>query len=248
VYCEFDSVFGNCVNLRVASVPYAIDYPGTVSDRPSECTLPLGDLVVSLDEASGRLTLCSSRVGLPVRPVYTASMWERLLPPAARLLMDGFAESPVHIPPNSWWLNASVEGPPNGIERHPRIELGEVVVRRAFWAARADEVPRRRPDESEAHYLLRFTAWLRDNGLPDRSFVRVYGDEGHRLLKDRKPMFLDAANWFLVMAFERRLARDAGLAFFTEELPRIGEGAGREPIRARVIEYVFEIASEDPGE
>jgi hypothetical protein len=228
---EFDHAFGNTVNLRRASVPYAIDYPGHVSDRPPERVLALGDLMVR--HGAGRLALVHR--GRPVKPVYTGTIWELLLPPAARFLLDAFAEPAMFVPPHSWWLNPPARALPDGVEHHPRVDVGGLTVRRAFWATRAAEVPRRAAGEHEAAYLLRFTGWLRRHGIPPRTFARVLDSRLGRVVKQRKPMFLDVANWFLVLAFEQSLGADDDLVFFTEVLPALPEAGGR------VTEYALEV-------
>ncbi len=231
---EWDHVFGSTLNVRRAAVPYTIDYPGLVSDRPAERILPLYGLTVTHDPADGCLRLQAPGHG-PVQPVYTGGNWEVLLPPAVRFLMDGFAEPPMFLAPQSWWLNEPVRGVPAEVRHLPRLELGRLTVRRALWAVRAGAVPRRGVGEGDAAFMLRFTAWLRRHGIPDRCFVRVLEPGAGRVVARSKPMPLDAGNWFLLTAFEGRLGGADDLVLFTEELPELSGDEGRH-VRELMVE------------
>jgi hypothetical protein len=61
------------------------------------------------------------------------------------------------------------------------------------------------------------------------------------MTKARKPLYVDFANWFLCMVFERLLAQPADTVMFREALPQpedaIASGAGG----ARVGEVVVEL-------
>ncbi|MEV7676664.1 lantibiotic dehydratase [Streptomyces sp. NPDC088752] len=223
---EWDHVFGSTLNVRRAAVPYTIDYPGLVADRPADRILPLHELTVTYDLAYGRLRLCAPAHG-PVQPVYTGGNWEVLLPPAARFLMDGFAEPPMFLAPQSWWLNEPIRELPAEVRHLPRLELGRLTVRRALWAVRAGSVPQREVGEGDAAFMLRFTAWLRGHSIPDRCFVRVLEPGAGRVVARSKPMPLDAGNWFLLTAFEGRLGDADDLVLFTEELPELSGDEGR---------------------
>ncbi|WP_256105418.1 lantibiotic dehydratase [Streptomyces sp. ODS05-4] len=231
---EWDHAFGSTLNVRCAGVPYTIDYPGLVADRPADRVLPLHELTVVHDASAGSLRLEAPGHG-PVRPVYSGGNWEALLPPAARFVMDGFAEPPMFLAPQSWWLNEPVRRVPGRVRRLPRLELGRLTVRRAVWAVGAAMVPRRDAGEQEAAYLLRFVAWTRDNGIPDRCFVRVLEPGAGRVVARAKPMPLDTGNWFSVMAFEARLGGGQDLVLFTEELPELSGDEGRH-VRELVVE------------
>ncbi|MGW3134890.1 lantibiotic dehydratase [Streptomyces sp. NPDC001139] len=217
---EWDHAFGSTLNLRCASVPYTIDYPGLVTDRSADRVIPLHELNVVHHLADGSLRLEAPEHGA-VQPVYSGGNWEVLLPPAVRFMMDGFAEPPMFLAPQSWWLNEPIRKVSTQVQHHPRLELGRLTVRRAVWAAGAGMVPRRSTGEDDAAYLLRFAAWMRVQGIPDRCFVRVLEPGIGRVVARSKPMPLDTGNWFSVMAFEDRLGNAENLVLFTEELPRL---------------------------
>jgi hypothetical protein len=246
---ELDSIFGNSVNLRCHSAPYTVDFPGLVSDRPAARTIPLAELVVEHRSGGEFLELVWPKLGQRVRLVYTATIWELLLPPASRLLMDAFAEPATFLPPHSWWLNGEFRAPPSDVEYLPRIVLGHLTLRRACWATSVRNVPRRRAGEHDAAYLFRLAGWVWAHKIPDRCFVRVMPAQAgaaSRLPKHRKPMFFDVGNWFLAMAFERSLGADDDLVFFTEQLPPLEEAVPAEHGEPRVVELVLELTESRP--
>ncbi|MCW2761436.1 MAG: Lanthionine biosynthesis protein [Marmoricola sp.] len=238
LYAELDHVFGNTVNRRQASTAYAIDYPGFVSDRPAERLIPLGELVVVSRGSGSDLRLAWATPGRWVKPVYTAAMWELLLPPAARLLVDGFAEPPTFVPPNSWWLTPPVTEPLRDVQHYPRVQIGGVVVRRACWLTQAHRLPIRNAGEDDLTYQLALGRWLRHHNLPTASYVRVLPADGTRIVKERKPMLLDIASPFLVLSLETSIRARDDLVFFTEELPTRAAAPG-----GRVTEYVVQLDS-----
>jgi hypothetical protein len=242
ILVELDSMFSNSVNARRPSVRFSIEWGGSVSARPLHQRVRLQDFQVTHDAAQARLSLFDCRFQRRIQPVHTGLMWDAFLPPVIRLLMDAFAEPATYVHPNSWWLNAEFEYQRNNVRFHPRIDLGSVTLRRAFWTAYAGEVPMYRQGEPDDRYLLRLMTWLRDAAIPERCFVRVFDRQVGRLRKDRKPMLLDTANWFLVDVFRRRAMTNDSLVIFTEELPRVAENSIEGLLADRVVEYVFELS------
>jgi hypothetical protein len=81
-----------------------------------------------------------------------------------------------------------------------RAQLGNLVVRRATWSARADELP------------ADLAGWARDRGLPRRVFARSP--------LERKPRYVDFESPSLLRALTRFLAPVGdGTVEFTEMLP-----------------------------
>lgn len=242
ILAELDALFGNTVNARRPSVRYAIEYAGSLSNRSREHRLRIQDIRVTHDAGQDKLVLFHSRRRREVQPVHTGLMWDALLPPIIRLLMDAFAEPATYVHPNSWWLNDDPEYNHRGVRCHPRIDFGLITLRRAFWTTYGREVPRYRQGQSDDNYLLEIIEWLRANSIPERSFVRVFDRQVGRLRKNRKPMLLDTANWFLVDAFRRREISDDDLVLFTEELPLISSSFNDAFRDNRVAEFVFEVS------
>jgi hypothetical protein len=245
VLAEVRGAFASSANRRPPSLPYEIDYPDVVSDRPAAERIRLGELVVVHDPRTDLVRLVSKRLGAEVRPVHLGMMSDVLLPPAARLLTYTFgAANYLHTTALSM-LSPIVESvPAQQVVVRPRVEVGRVVLQRARWVAAADAVPRRDKGEADAGYWVRLTGWLRANGIPPRSFVQMRNDEGSQagnlfargFDKSRKPVYVDFANWYLVAVFERMLARTGGVVVFAEALP------DPEDADSYVTEYLVELS------
>jgi hypothetical protein len=245
VLAEVRGAFASSANRRPASLPYEIDYPDVVSDRPAAERIRLGDLVVVHDPRTDLVRLVSKRLGVQVRPVHLGMMSDVLLPPAARLLTYTFgAANYLHTTALSM-LSPLVESvPAQQIVARPRVEVGRVVLQRARWVAGADAVPRREKGETDADYWVRLAGWLRTNGIPLRCFVQMRNDDGPQagnlftrgFDKSRKPVYVDFANWYLVAVFERMLVRADGVVVFAEALPEPADAD------SHVTEYLVELS------
>jgi hypothetical protein len=239
ILAELDHPFGNTVNVRAQCAPYAIGYPGSFPDRPDGRVIPYGELDVIDDSAQSALRLRRRGTQELVKPVYTAAVWDVLLPAPVRFLLDGFADPPAFAPSHAWWLNAAITELPAQVRRYPRIDLGSITLRRSFWAVDARQIPAIEPGETDALYMLRLAEWLHDNDMPERSYVRLMSQTAPAS-RDRKPMLLDIGNWYTVMGFHQRLA-SAHIAFFTEELPRHGDAPAVNGAR-RAVELLLEVS------
>jgi hypothetical protein len=245
VLAEVRGAFASSANRRPPSLPYEIDYPDVVSDRPAAERIRLGELVVVHDPRTDLVRLVSKRLGVQVRPVHLGMMSDALLPPAARLLTYTFgAANYLHTTALSM-LSPIVESvPAQEILVRPRVEVGRVVLQRARWVAGADAVPRRDKGEADAVYWVRLTGWLRAKGIALRCFIQMRNDEGPQagnlfargFDKSRKPVYVDFANWYLVAVFERMLARAGGVVVFAEALP------DPEDADSHVTEYLVELS------
>jgi len=244
---ELGGLFGFAPNVRLATAPYEIDYPFTTSRRPAAERIPLNDLVVVADPATGLARLRCTRLGTRVRALHLGLMAESLLPPAARLLAVAFGAS--------HYLHPSLPVPPpeptdltGPVTVLPRVAVGRVVLRRSRWIVPAGRVPVRAAAETDAGYLLRLVGWQRGLGLPTACFVRVVtrGDAMAWLLsQDHKPLYVDFANWYLTLAFERLVRRAGPVVIFEEALPALDDAAGPSPDTARATEFIVEISG--PG-
>jgi Lantibiotic dehydratase, N terminus len=252
VLAEWSGLLESTLNMRLPAVPYEIDYPFTVSGRPREQRLPLGDLTVARDPETDLLQLCSTRLDRRVIPVHLGMMVEFVLPAAARFAGRAFSPGyllhpsmPPLLPAElGTWADGSDQAEP--IARHPRVEIGRVVLRRARWSMPVAQVPRRGRGEREAHHLSRLITWLRQEGIPRQVFVRVRGEVViGEWAKDRKPVYIDFANPWLARIFERRLA-DGGTVVIEEALPRLDQAIGPEPAHASVTEFLVEITDGEP--
>ncbi|MFI5913344.1 lantibiotic dehydratase [Dactylosporangium sp. NPDC051541] len=250
VLAELSGMFGFSPNVRLAGAPYEIDYPFTVSDRPARERIALGDLTVVHDPVSGLARLHANGLGPQVRALHLGMMADALLPPAARILSLAFGAG--HYPITGMPQPASA---PADVLAYPRVEIGHVTLRRARWVAPTHLVPVRDRGETDAGYLLRLVAWTRSCGVPDRSFVRGFAPRLFTpsadsavtwvLDKSHKPVYLDLANWAMVLDFERMLKGCGPVVIFEEVRPDPADAGTAAEAGARVAEFVVELS--EPG-
>jgi hypothetical protein len=251
VTAELGGAFGFSPNVRHPSAPYEIDYPFTVSGRPAAQRLPVRDLEVVHRPGTDTVVLVSRALGSRVTPLHLGMMADALLPPAARLMVQAFGGACMAGPTLRVLTAARTSPEPRGVQVCPRVEVGDVVVRRARWLVAADQVPVRGAGRSDADHLVRLLAWLRASGLPTRSFVRVQDPDPDgaprsitQIMSDhsRKPVYLDAANLYLVLAFERMLKGGGSAVVFEEALPAPEDARGPDPDAPATTEFIVEMS------
>jgi hypothetical protein len=230
---EIGGLQGASLNARSACVPYEIEYPFTVSGRPAEECLPLSDLALQHNPVTGLLDARSQRLGRPVLPLHLGMSGRFTLSPAAALLDRIFGYD----------YHSFTVLSPLLAERHfradhlPRVEVGRVVVRRQRWWLPADAVPLRRPDDDDAEHLLRITAWRRTRRLPQRCFISYLPAGVPTKLRRVKPVFVDFANLYQLLDFDRQCRAGGGLSI-QEALPDPAD-------TVQVSEYVVELSDQD---
>ncbi|MFC4585736.1 lantibiotic dehydratase family protein [Sphaerisporangium corydalis] len=252
VLAEFGGMFAFSPNVRLPSVPYEIDYPFTESARPAGERIPLSDLEIVHDPATDLARLAARGLGAEVRTLHLGMMADVLLPAAARLLAQAFGVTYYMRPSTPLLASSDAWSVPETVTAHARVEVGRVTIRRARWVAATGQVPVRGKGESDASYLVRIVVWLRAHGIPERCFVRVFdGDPltGSKvpttrwiLDKSHKPVYVDFANWYLVMAFERTLKGAGPVVVFEEALPGPQDALGPAGADPRVTELIVEIS------
>jgi hypothetical protein len=242
VFAELSGLHGSTLNLRSPSTAYEIDYPFTVSDRPGSERIPLASLTAVHDVETDLVGLARGTAMTPVVPLHLGLMSDYLLPPAARFLVQAFGPpSPAHLA-SPLFAPASSAGTRDRVVRAPRVEVGRVVVRRARWFVPAAQVPTRSAGETDASHMFRLTAWLRRHEIPDRCFVRLWEREVSMFSTNaRKPLYIDFANWFSVVGFDRQIPV-SHTVLFEEALPVPGDPASCTPPDASVTEFLVEIS------
>ncbi|MFI6498958.1 lantibiotic dehydratase [Nonomuraea typhae] len=247
---ECDALLGSCLNLRAPATRAVIDYPAQFSTREGAWRIPLNACRVELDEETGLLILGSSGWSARIRPLHLGLLGELWLPPALRFLVKAFGEPPQLIY-QVWSPFFDLERCSRDlgrvkVVRVPRVCVGRVVTVRRTHFVHAADMPQRTKGEADWSYLLRLRAWLEEHDIPHRSYVRVLDREtregkGDPLMKVRKPMYVDADNWFLVASLERTIRRPDDLVVFQESLPDLTDapayGTGR-----HVTEHVVELS------
>ncbi|MEU4232919.1 lantibiotic dehydratase [Nonomuraea sp. NPDC026600] len=221
--------FGTSLNLR-PSAGRAIDYPFTTGDDPGALTLT--ELRVGY-EAERELLVLRDADGERVRPMHLGLLNPLLLPPAYSFLVRVFGEPPVALVPGRL-----LGGAPRG--HSPRLNVGRVTLARARWRLPAGEVPTPGKGESEADYVLRFARWLAERGIPRRFFARVLSAESS-FTKARKPLYVDAANCFVLLDLARAVGDPGDLVVLEEALPDVAANPCYGDDGIRVTEYLFQV-------
>ncbi|GAA5020344.1 lantibiotic dehydratase [Kitasatospora paranensis] len=245
LFAEFEAVARSAVNVRRPGVPLVVDYPGVRSLRSPEDLLPVNDLYVRRGE-DGLLALVSRRLGKQICPVHPG-LGDRLLPPAARFMVEAFGESNTWFGAHTELRMTSDPRAAGGVHHLPRLMVGNVVLRRAMWMTRADRLPRRADAATDADWMLRTAGWLAEHGIPERCFATVLdptvlgqAGNGQGPGNDTKPNYLDFASMLLLLGLERRLTEPNAIVQISEMVPDPGQVRGE-----RVAEYIVEL--NEPG-
>ncbi|MFE3876125.1 lantibiotic dehydratase [Kitasatospora sp. NPDC059146] len=246
LFAEFEAVARSAVNVRRPGVGLVVDYPGVRSTRAADDRLPVNDLHVECGD-DGLLALVSRRLGRRIRPVHPGLGADRLLPPAARFMIEAFGESNTWFGAHTELRMTSDPRADDGVLRLPRLTVGDVVLRRAMWMTRADRLPRRADAATGAAWMLKVADWLAEHGIPERCFVTVLdpaslvaGGNGPRPGNDTKPNYVDFASMLLLLGLERRLTEPDAIVQISEMLPDPGQVRGE-----HVAEYIVEL--NEPG-
>lgn len=244
VVADSSGLFGHTLNQRLSIAGRELDYPFTVHQTRQRPRIPVRDLTVEHDPASGLARLRHAVSGSVVTPVHTGMMAEFLLPFGLQLLVRGLGAAPTLCHPGGLLADdRAVED----VSFAPRIEVGQVVLRRATWSVAGTRVPRRAPGEPDHDLFLRLHGWLAGQGIPDRCFVRASAPPDPSWLrsaftKTRKPLYVDFSSPWLVTMFERMIAGPTERVVFREALPPLTQARG-----GRVSELVIETAENLAG-
>ncbi|MFJ9560160.1 lantibiotic dehydratase [Streptomyces fuscichromogenes] len=246
LFAEFEAVARSAVNVRKPGVRLVVDYPGVRSVREADDLLPVNDLYVRRGD-DGLLALESRRLGRRICPVHPGLGADRLLPPAARFMLEAFGESNTWFGAHTELRMTSDPRADDGVRHLPRLMVGDVVLRRAMWMTRADRLPRRADATTDAAWMLRTADWLAEHGIPERCFVTVLdpavlapGGNGQGTGNDIKPNYVDFASMLLLLGLERRLAEPNSIVQISEMVPDPGHVRGE-----HVAEYIVEL--NEPG-
>lgn len=114
-----------------------------------------------------------------------------------------------------------------------------MVLARAGWRTVAAELPIPADGERDADFVLRTARWLRRHGIPRRFFAR-FGTAGPG--GERRPMYVDVENHFLLLSLARAAARREGHVVLEEALPDPADAPAYGSHGRRVTEYVLEVS------
>ncbi|MGI8312294.1 lantibiotic dehydratase [Saccharopolyspora hattusasensis] len=249
-YAEVTGTVGSNLNLKRPVTCYEISYPMSTSDRPGKRRIPLNDLVVVHDPQARQLRLVSKSRGIGVIPVHLGMMVEFLLPPAYRFLLQMFGQAVPRFEFIKQLSTASASGELDGVRRYPRLVLGELVVNRASWVVRAQDLPWRPAGGSGVGHLIDVTRWRRRHGIPRQCFVRAIAGHGHAAQKSRvdgmfdktrKPVYVDFSSALFLNVLDEVVAGTDEALVFEEMLPGPADLVARDGDARRACEFVVEL-------
>ncbi|MFP8959104.1 hypothetical protein ACLIYP_00805 [Streptomyces nanhaiensis] len=248
-FAELAGAHGYSMDDRLPGAPLELDLTG----EPTASAVPRltpARLRVRHDPDAGLLELvyrAQDGSTARIRPVHLGMTAESHLSWTARFLLRAFG--PVGQCNPALGLRALlprhlVPGRPHGAVALPRTRVGAVVLRRARWVTRARDIPSRSPGEHEADHMLRLANWMRDQGIPQRCFVRTLPgtEEGPTASgarprpTDTKPLLLDTASCLLVRAARNLMTGHDRAVAFDEVLPPLP--AGRPGADGHVAEFM----------
>ncbi|PSK99911.1 lantibiotic biosynthesis dehydratase-like protein [Murinocardiopsis flavida] len=223
------------LSLYPALTPYELVCPGDVGFREPDAQIPVGDLRIVDDEASGRLRLVSRRLGATVVPVYSGALIPKSLSRVKRVLL-AFSDTCMGTP--DLWSGVRGERPAGDMAHRPRLRHGGVVLHRARWRTGADGLPHRADSADDVDFHLRWRRMAANAGLPRRMFVRQ--ENAGATHAARKPRYIDLDNPLSLAAADDALT-PGRTQVLTEMLPDTGDMGWTSHAGRHVSETVVEI-------
>ncbi|OMI35125.1 lantibiotic dehydratase [Streptomyces sparsogenes] len=233
---DIGGLYASNTNLRHPTLPHAFDHPFTRGAPSGPGRIPLGEVTVHLDPATGLPALRSPRHGhADLIPVHLGLMSPLLLPPPLATLLRLFGDPHTLFRTGHPLLPGpfTEDVPDRGFVSLPRLQAGRVVLRRRTWLTRAAAVPRRAPGKPDYEHFLRLQAWRRELGLPTTCFIRTRTPRGEApdafADKGYKPVYLDFASPLLIRALTRSLDDPDTVVHIEEALPEPSAHHGHAP-------------------
>ena len=211
---------------------------GGAEGTAGRTNIPLSDLRIRHDAASDTLQLLSASGGHQILPVYLGGLVSALLPDVQKLLLL-FGLSSTVVPPT--WNTLFATRAPSGVQRYPRLSVGNIVLLRKMWSIAPELVPRRAAGETDADLYLRLRAWRKTHALPVRNYITFSRTDSMDEANQRKPMFFDLSSIRSVLALQKELEKHEGVLWLAEALPDPapdGSADGRHH-----CEYIFDLTS-----
>lgn len=220
---------GRAINAHVPQTPRVLEMPGERSGEPASNRLSLRDLRVVLPGAGG-LPFLADRDGRRVLPLHGGPILLRHMPLPLKLLR---AFGPGRVDLVLPEVRPACVG---DVMHHPRLAMGDVILRRRSWAVPAEGFRREVEGLSPARFFAAVEQWRRTRGIPDQVFLpRPPGKNTHR----DKPQFIDFSSPVFVELFRQRLADSEQLAM-EEVLPAVEDGIPDESGARWAVELQFD--------
>ena len=225
-------VNGHCNELQAHPrlTARVLAWPGEPLCVPPEQQLQASTLVLSHDNQSGLLRLVERHSGRRINLLYLGSTFPTAnwgVPFALSILTQPYRlQRPAAAPPAATDdEDAAQAAPAADFVAEPRLERGNMVLRRASWWVRAQHLNDAWFGAKGVDRLLAVADDCRRNGLPPRFFVQgsVAARHDMEVSADvldgyRKPLWVDVRNPFCLSLLERMAERFDWLTV-TEALP-----------------------------
>jgi hypothetical protein len=204
---------GRAINAHVPQTRRVLEMPGERSGEPAPNRLSLSDLRVVLPGPGG-LPFLMDRDGRRVLPLHGGPILLRHMPLPLKLLR-AFGPGRVDLV-----LPETRPSTFGDVTLHPRLALGNVILRRRAWVVPVEAFRRETASLSPARFFAAVERWRKERGIPDRVFLpRPAGTNTHR----DKPQYIDFSSPIFVELFRQRLAASDQLAM-EEVLPAVEDG------------------------
>ena len=204
------------LNLHDRLTDYQLVCPGETGSVPAEEQIALDDLYLEHDESADRVVLRSRRLNREVIPVYLGYLMPIVLPAISRILVLFSPSTMATLRP---WGGVPAPEQSDGVACRPRVRFRNVVLRRRSWTVEAGALPQRRPEDSDATWLLSWRSWQRAHDLPQQVFARCDAPSGTRqpVWLESKPHYVDFESLHSLVVLDH-LARSAGGEVRLEEM------------------------------
>ncbi|WFE35036.1 lantibiotic dehydratase [Micromonospora sp. WMMD975] len=232
------------LNLHDRLTDHVIVCPGETSDVAPRRQLTLDDLHLVHDPDTDRVVLRSTRLDREVIPVYLGYLVPMALPQIPRTLLLLSPASMVRLDP---WRGVPAGPAVDGVTTRPRLRVGDVVLSRRSWSARAGDLPDTDDPGADADAFLRWRRWRAEHDVPTRVFATVYPAAAGRAGANPKPQYVDFDSPLSLQALRASLGAPDDRIVLREMLPAADELAARGEHGGHVCELAVETFRTEPG-
>ena len=172
--CDILGTFSHNANLRPSITQYELDYPGVESGRLPEHIVSLSEIELQHDTVHDAVRLYSKRSGQEILPLHLGFLSHLWVPSFYRFLTlfgPGWGGWPINMSFVSA-TDAALCSESKPVAYFPRIVLGKLVLRRAYWKVATRQMPSFAEGDSDFECYLKLSRWWVLNALPSECLVK----------------------------------------------------------------------------